>query len=80
MIDTQSPPRPHLRDPATTQAAAPDPERRVKRVVLLLCMLLATVSPALLALGLGSEPDEAAGALVLTVIPVLGAFFLLRPR
>lgn len=80
MTDTQSPPRPRLRDPAIAQAEVPDPGRRAKRAILLLGIVLATLGPALLALRLGATPGETARVLGLTVISVLGAFLLLRPH
>ncbi|MCA1005171.1 ABC transporter permease [Rhodococcus hoagii] len=54
--------------------------RRNRRILLIVCSVLAALGPATLALFIGVPANETLRILLLTVVPVAVAYVLLRPR
>lgn len=78
-MDTKTYARPTIQDdapPVPTEVSS----ERAKRAVLILCAVLATISPAALALVIGVSVADTARVLALTLAAVASAFLLLRPR
>jgi len=78
-MDTKTYARPTIQDvarPVPTEV----PSRRAKRAGLILCAVLATISPAALALVIGVSIGDTARVLALTLAAVASAVLLLRPR